>query len=292
MKLLDFYPKNLKEITLAGHRCALFDEGDGIPIIFLHGFSVNLAVFSSVFPLFLRDHRVIAFDYPGYYLSEKRDEALYSIPFMADAVLELIRKLKLSDVILVGSSMGGAIAIEAAYKNPKNIRALIGLAPAGFSGRNLPLSFIVYLQGKFLPHDLSEREMFDRLLNRVDTFFYDKKNPAREDIIAGYYAMKARPDFGAWVRTLMKMAGLLLSYDARRRARNIEIPALILWGDKDEVLPVKGASLAKKAMKKNLTVEIIPNGSHLFFIETPGICAEKIRGFLARLQGGAEEEAE
>jgi len=52
---------------------------------------------------------VIALDYPGYYLSEKKD-APYDIPFMARAVAELLDKLNLKKAVLVGSSMGGDCA--------------------------------------------------------------------------------------------------------------------------------------------------------------------------------------
>ena len=116
-------------------------------MVFLHGFSVNLASFAKSYPHFLKNHRVIALDYPGYYLSEKKD-APYDIPFMARAVAELLDKLDLKKAVLVGSSMGGAIALEAALLRPERGRR----ARPGGAGR---------LFGKKRPAVLDRRSAAD-----------------------------------------------------------------------------------------------------------------------------------
>jgi pimeloyl-ACP methyl ester carboxylesterase len=269
MTLEELYGKKIKRIELLGHSCAYIDEGSGTPVIFLHGYSVNLACFSPVYPLFRKNRRIIGLDYPGYYLSEKRRDVSYDIPFMADAVVSLIEKLRLKNVVIVGSSMGGAVAMEAALKKPKAISALVLAAPVGFSGRNPFLGFMVFLQTKVLPFEKQREKMYARLFSRVDTFFAEKTHPFRKTIEEGYRQMKSADDFDLWIRTLLLMAQSVLTADYRKRAAKIETPAYIIWGERDEVLPPKGAGIAQNSMGGNLTVEMVPGKGHLPFVEAP-----------------------
>ncbi len=267
MPLEGLYPYPVKRISLVDHTCAYIDEGrGGVPMVFLHGFSVNLACFAKIYPHFLKKHRVIGLDYPGYYLSEKKEQA-YDIAFMARSVVELIEKLNLKKTVLVGSSMGGAIAVETALARPDLIGALVLAAPGGFSGRSVLMSRIIGLQRAILPRDRIVRAMTKRLAKRVPTFFADKNNPAIDKIRAGYEAMKDRKDYPLWIMALVGMAQSLLAADLTNRARDITVPTLILWGDRDEVLPPAGAVKAKEAMGDWATVVMIPGAGHLPFIE-------------------------
>lgn len=283
MSLKDQYPYPVKRIGIKGHDCAYIDEGRGTPMLFLPGFSVNLASFSPNYPHFASTRRVIGMDYPGYYLSEKKGDAPYSIPFMADGVVELIDKLALEKTILVGSSMGGAIAMETALKVPGRVAGLVLTAPAGFSGRNPLVANMISLQTLLLPHKKIIEKMFDRLVGRVDAFFYDKKNPFRDTIFDGYSAMKGEGDFALWIMTLTRMARSVLRADYRKSAGEIVAPTLIIWGEKDEVLPPVGARIAEMSLGKNARVVMFPDTGHLPFIEEPDAFMREVDGFLKTL---------
>ncbi len=283
MSLEELYPYSVKRITLADHDCAYIDEGRrGTPMLFLHGFSVNLASFAKSYPHFIKNHRVIALDYPGYYLSEKKD-APYDIPFMARAVAELLDKLNLTKAVLVGSSMGGAIALEAALLRPQAVGALVLAAPVGFSGRNVLLSWIVGLQRMLLPREKVIATMSARLPGRVAAFFVDKSNPAADKIRAAYEKMKGRGDYGLWIMALVRMAQSVLSADLTRRARGAALPTLIIWGDGDRVLPPAGAERAKRAMGDWATVVMIHGVGHLPFIEAADRFHTEVDGFLTSI---------
>ena len=278
--LESFYPKNLKHITLKDHDCVYIDEGSGTPVLFLHGFSVNLAVFSDNFPTFSKTRRVVAFDYPGYYLSEKKGGVPYDIPFMADAACELIEKLSLEHVVLVGSSMGGAVAIETARRCPGKISALVLAAPAGFSGRQPFFARMVTVQEKLFSAEKYRAKFLERLILRVDTFFVNKQEPARDALIGQYYLMEERGDFDLWIETLSRMARETLTVDNRGGLPGSPVPICVLWGDADEVLPVEGADIAREAFGNSARIETIPGASHLFFVEMPAIFYERVDVFL------------
>lgn len=283
MTLEGLYPYPVKRISLLGHACAYIDEGDvGVPMVFLHGFSVNLACFAKSYPHFLKKHRVIGLDYPGYYLSEKKEQA-YDIPFMARSVIELIENLNLKKTVLVGSSMGGAIALETALVRPDLVSALVLAAPGGFSGRSRLMSRIIGLQRAILPREKLVSSMTARLSRRVPTFFVDKNNPAIDKIRAAYEAMKGRKDYPLWIMTLIGMAQSLLGADLTDRARDITVPTLVIWGDRDEVLSPAGAEKAKQAMRDWATVVMIPGVGHLPFIEATERFNAEVDGFLTSL---------
>ena len=282
MSLTKFYPYPAKKISLVGHDCAYIDEGRGTPMVFLHGFSVHLGCFAKNYPYFARHRRVIGLEYPGYYLSQKKD-APYDIPFMARCVAELIEKLHLKQAVLVGSSMGGTIALEAAIARPDLVSALVLAAPGGFSGRQPLMSRLIDIQLRLFPRKNVIAAMSRRLGQRVPTFFADKAHPFIGEIIKGYEGMKTRDDYELWIMTLVMMARSLLRTDLRRRAREIVVPALIVWGDKDEVLPPAGADLARRAMGDRATVVTFPNVGHLPFIEEAKRFNKEVDGFLASL---------
>jgi pimeloyl-ACP methyl ester carboxylesterase len=283
MSLEELYPYPVKRISLAGHDCAYIDEGRrGTPMVFLHGFSVNLACFAKNYPHFLKSHRIIGLDYPGYYLSEKKDMP-YDIPFMARAVGELLEKLNLPKAVLVGSSMGGAIALEAALLKPERITALVLAAPGGFSGKNVLLSKIIGLQRLVLPKEKVISTMAARLPDRVGTFFADETNPAADKIRAAYEKMKERGDYPLWIMALVRMAQSMLREDLTARARELAVPTLVVWGDKDRVLPPLGAAKAQRTLGNWATVVMIHGAGHLPFIEAAERFQREVDGFLASL---------
>ncbi len=283
MPLEGLYPYPVKRISLLGHSCAYIDEGrGGAPMVFLHGFSVNLTCFAKNYPHFLKKHRVVGLDYPGYYLSEKKEQP-YDIPFMSRSVVELIEKLNLKKAVLVGSSMGGAIALEAALARPDLVGALVLAAPGGFSGGSRLMSRIIGLQRAILPRERIVSTMTARLEKRVPTFFADKSNPAIDKIRAGYGAAKSRKDYPLWIMALIGMAQSLLAADLTGRARDIAVPTLVIWGDRDEVLPPDGAVKAKEAMGDWATVVTIPGVGHLPFIEATERFNAEVDGFLFSL---------
>jgi len=282
MALEDLYPYPVKRVTLSGHECAYIDEGAGTPLIFLHGFSVNLSSFASIYPALARKRRVIGLDYPGYYLSEKKAGVKYDIPLLARAVCEMIETLGLDRVVLVGSSMGGAVAQEAALTAPDAVSALVLAAPAGFSGRNLLLASLLSVQKGLLPEKKLVDAMTRRLYDRVSTFVYDKESVFLEDVYRGYDAMREREDYPLWIGTLLMMAREVLTVDFRRRAGGIAAPTLIVWGDRDEVLSPEGASEARKTFGPSMTLEILSDVGHIPFAERPDVFVELVDGFLSK----------
>src|SRR5213079_3467018 len=125
-----------------GTRTRYLDAGHGPPVLFLHGLGASMYAWrKNLAAVAAAGFRVIAFDNRGFGLSDKPpgpyDNAAY-----ARLAIALMDSLRVSDAVLVGHSMGGAIAAEVAIEHPQRVRGLVLVGSAGLGTRE-PLLFRV-----------------------------------------------------------------------------------------------------------------------------------------------------
>lgn len=108
--------------------------GDGPLLVFVHGWGCSAFTWRHVLPRAVAaGHRVVAIDLPGHGLSDKpEDVGRYTLPAMAQAVRDLLERQDWREIVLIGHSMGGAIARDAACAVPERVLGVAMLAPAGF----------------------------------------------------------------------------------------------------------------------------------------------------------------
>jgi len=95
-------------------------------ILFLHGFGGSTKDWEEIFSLFSSEFQLIAIDLPGFGKSNKpRSDKFYQTDFLVQLIDEILRELKLAEVILAGYSMGGRLALQFACKHPGKVKALI-----------------------------------------------------------------------------------------------------------------------------------------------------------------------
>ncbi|MFK0571450.1 alpha/beta fold hydrolase [Endozoicomonas sp.] len=115
------------------------DEGEGETIIWLHGSGPGASGYSNFkgnYPAFVKaGYRNIILDLPGFGRSDKPENAEYHLDFFVENLNQLIEKLALQNVILLGNSLGGAIALGQALKYPNTVSQLILMAPGGVEER-------------------------------------------------------------------------------------------------------------------------------------------------------------
>jgi pimeloyl-ACP methyl ester carboxylesterase len=113
-----------------GIRIAYRDEGEGEPILLIHGFASNTATNWAdtrwISSLVENGRRVIAFDNRGHGLSEKLyDPSVYGAPSMADDAIRLLDHLGIDRVDVLGYSMGARIAAFLVFHHPERVRSAI-----------------------------------------------------------------------------------------------------------------------------------------------------------------------
>jgi len=250
-------------------------------IVLLHGFGASADSWHDILPGLARSRSIVALDLRGAGLSSKPHDRLYSPIEHADAVLRAIRALGLTDVVLVGHSLGGGVAIISALEllkpgSREKLSGLILVDPAIYRQR-LPF-FVEYLRdpvARFLVYRTSATFRARYVLDRA-FFVKDQVTPERVERYARYF------DLPGHKNALVQTALQLFRHDPQRwinQLGKIAVPTLILWGDKDPVIPVSFAQRLQQAIPQS-RLELIPNTGHVPHEERPAETLTAIVRFL------------
>ncbi|MEW6632459.1 MAG: alpha/beta hydrolase [Pseudomonadota bacterium] len=123
-------PARGKFIDVDGNRIHYVEEGEGRPVVFVHGLGAQLHHFRhTLFGRFGTGYRLIALDRPGSGYSVRRSDASGRLPEQAQVVRRFIEELGLERPIIVGHSLGGAVALTLAVLHPEAISGIALLSP-------------------------------------------------------------------------------------------------------------------------------------------------------------------
>ena len=251
-------------ITLAGVELELFEAGEGAPLLFLHGGQGFVAHHPYVRLLAKRRH-LVAPSHPGFGHSSLPDW-LDRPDDIAHIYLELMDRLKLDKVDVVGCSIGGWIAAEMGTMAPERLRRLVLVSPVGVKTGPVDKLDIPDI------YALS-RERLNRLM------FHD---PAREPLDP---AQLTDEELAIVVRNRETVA--LLAWEPymhnpklKHRLHRLTVPTLFLRGASDGL--VSAPYLERFArLLPNAEIEIVPEAGHAVQVEQPEAFARKILAFLA-----------
>jgi len=250
-----------REVVCQGTRIRYIDVGKGVPVVLVHGLGASMYAWrKNIAPIAAAGFRVIAFDNRGFGFSDQPDSG-YDNAAYARLLVALLDSLHLADAVLVGHSMGGAIAADVAIDYPSRVRGLVLMASAGLGARE-PLLFRVArwpLMGPLLA--LRGRGLTGRILRST----YEDPRRVSEEDVDQYYAPVARERYGRALRLVLRR----FRFDALvGRLDHIAAPTLLLWGDHDRVVPLSlGRALAAGIARSALL--IVPDAGHALQEEAP-----------------------
>lgn len=240
----------LRHETLADGLALSFDDrGTGRSLLVLHGGGGPLTVAPFVESM-SADARVIAPIHPGF-AGTTRPETFDSVEQIADAYAHLLERLELTDVLVVGFSIGGWIANALALRAPERLRGLVLVDGAGIMVDGEPCTDVFGLT----PQQLSSLSYHD---------------PARFRIDPSTLSDAQKAGMAANMKTLAVYGRARDMGDASLRARlaDVHMPVLVVWGDSDRVLtPAYGRAVAESF--PNARLEIIDRCGHMPQIEQP-----------------------
>jgi len=249
-------------VRVDGARIRYVDAGRGPPVVLLHGLGASMYAWrKNVGAMAAAGFRVIAFDNRGFGLSDKPavpyDNAAY-----ARLAIALLDSLGISDVVLVGHSMGGAIAAEVAIEYPQRVRGLVLVGSAGLGARE-PLLFRVARWPVLGPAVLGfrGRGFTARLLKAT---YFDPSKVTESDVDQ-YYAPVAQPAYGRALRAVLRQ----FHFDGLEgRLDKIEAPTVVLWGEEDRWVPL-GLGRALAAGITRSAFVSVPHAGHSVQEEAP-----------------------
>ena len=235
-------------VEVDGCRTHLRRGGAGRPLVDLHGASGAPVIMPFMEKLAER-FEVLVPEHPGYGLSDE-PEWLENIHDMAYFYLDFLRRLKLEKVVVIGSSMGGWMAMEMAVRNTSRISSLILVSPAGIAvGGAEPADIFL------LPPEEMVRKLF------VDQKFAEARLaiPATPESIDRDLKNRHTTARLAWEPRL---------HDPHlpKWLHRIDVPVSIVWGAQDQILPVGIAHELKRLMPK-AELHILERCGHLPQVE-------------------------
>jgi pimeloyl-ACP methyl ester carboxylesterase len=124
------HPPTGKRIAVDGVGVHYVERGAGSPVVLIHGNSVSLEDFEAcgLLDRLARNHRVIAFDRPGFGHSDRPRNRLWTPAAQADLLLAALAQLGIDRPALVGHSMGTLVALAMALNHPEQVRKLVLLS--------------------------------------------------------------------------------------------------------------------------------------------------------------------
>jgi pimeloyl-ACP methyl ester carboxylesterase len=215
------------------------ERGRGRPLLLIHGLGANTYTWRKLVPALARTHRVITVDLKGFGRSDKPFDDAYGALDQAALLKALILRRGLTDLTLIGHSLGGGVALALAYdldrSRPGTVRKLVLISSIAYR-QELPLSLallqvpVVAQLGAFVvPAEI-------QVYQALHEAYYDPAKIAREQVQAYATPLYEPAARYALLKTVEQIVPpnypLLVA-----RYRSIRRPALLIWCAEDRIVP-------------------------------------------------------
>jgi pimeloyl-ACP methyl ester carboxylesterase len=274
---------NVEEVVLHGHPVRYRIAGEGPALLLIHGIAGSGLTWEGVMPALAEHHTIIAPDLLGHGESAK-PRGDYSLGAYASAVRDLLAVLGHDRATIVGHSLGGGVAMTFAYQFPERTERLVLVASGGL-GKEVSLAIrAASLPGSELVLPLLASTPIIQAggavagaLGRLGL----RAGPDVEEIARGFASlgdMRTRTAFIHTVRAVIDPDGQRVS--ARDRLYLAEgMPTLIVWGDRDPIIPARHGRAAHELMGGS-RFELFEGAGHFPHRDDPARFVELLRDFM------------
>ena len=272
-----------KFVRVHGHDVAYRSAGSGPLLVLIHGIAGSSGTWVPSMPLLAERYTVIAPDLLGHGESAK-PRGDYSLGAYASGIRDLLGVLGHERATVVGHSLGGGIAMQFAYQFPQMCERLVLVCSGGLGKEVSLLLRLLTVPGSeyVLPVILAPflhgvAGNVGRVLAKVGI----QGDALRREIWAAWSRLvdaRAQRAFVHTVRAVIDIQGQRVSARDRLYLAQ-EVPTLIVWGDRDAVIPVDHAYVAHELMPGS-RLEIVEGAGHFLPIERPELIDGLLRDFL------------
>ncbi len=234
-------------------------RGKGLPVLFLHGWMGSWRYWKPTMDVVVgAGYRVYSFDFWGFGHSDK-DLSRISIDDYVDQVIRFLDELGIDRVILVGHSMGGMVSLKTAVEHADRVRRVVAAAPP-IDGQSLaPL------------YKLTGKEWITHLF-------------VRPPVVSGIWAFlmwRIRQGWRRWFRevveegskappeVILRSVRSLMATDLRPILPYLTVPALVVYGDQDDVVDPDQARVVEEVGNPQIQVRVLPECRHFPFLDDP-----------------------
>jgi pimeloyl-ACP methyl ester carboxylesterase len=257
-------PAQLSQLTVRDTRIKLQRAGSGETVLFLHG-AGGVPQWLPFFDALAERYEVLVPEHPGFGGSDD-PPWLRSIADLALFYLDLVEEAGLDNIHLVGNSLGGWLAAEILIRDRSRFKSLVQLAPAGLRVKGVPCGDnFIWGPEEAIRNLYHDQSFADRLLaltpseEQFDVMLHNRFTVAK----FGWQPRWYDPDLEKWLH-------------------RIKLPALVVWGDDDKIIPPAYAALWRERLPDARLV-MVPDCGHLPHVEQAPLVARHVIDFLAGL---------
>ena len=271
-------------VTLHGHSFSFTDSGSGPVLLFIHGILGSQRQWAHLVDLLDDDHRVLVPDLFGHGESDK-PMGDYSLGAHAATLRDLLDRLEVERVTLVGHSLGGGIAMVFAYLFPERVDRLVLVSSGGLGREVSPLLRSATLPGaEWVLPVIASGWVRDRISStgRALGALGLRPGPDLSEVWRGFTSLgdaDTRRAFLATTRAVIDPGGQsVTAHDYLPEARHL--PTLVVWGTRDRMIPAWHATSAATSIE-GCRVELFQGAGHFPHLDDPERFAALVREFVA-----------
>ncbi|MFT7482597.1 MAG: pimeloyl-ACP methyl ester carboxylesterase [Oceanospirillaceae bacterium] len=251
-------------------------QTDSLPIVLLHGTGSSLHTWEGWVDELSKTRRVITLDLPAFGLTGPNANNDYSPEAYVEFTKQFIETFKIKSCVLGGNSLGGGIAWQTAAAYPELVKQLILVDATGYpnKAKSVPLAFrlakVPVLNN--LLTVITPRSVIENSVKNV----YGNPDLVTDELVDRYFDLTLRPgNRKAFVARMQ-----LDSYqDQSEKIKSLTQPTLIIWGEKDLLIPIENALKFAADLPNNKLV-IYPELGHVPMEENPQETVKAVKAFL------------
>jgi len=261
--------------TIAGTKLHYRDSGPKTApvLVFLHGFGSSLHTWDTWAAALDKDYRVIRLDLPGFGLSGENTENDFSDSHDLAVIMGLLDTLHINKASFIGNSLGGKLAWQIAYTYPERVEKLILISPDGFASEGFEYnkqpdsSFMLNAMVWTLPKPALKMNLLPA---------YADPNSLTTSLLNRYHDLMCAPGVRKSIATRVHQT---LLKDPLPMLKSIRAETLLIWGERDAMIPVANAKDYMGSIATSRLV-VLPDIGHLPQEEQPQLGLLALQKFL------------
>jgi pimeloyl-ACP methyl ester carboxylesterase len=268
--LSDWATSNL--LNVDGIEIHYTQEGKGKDVILIHGIGASTYTWRLLIPYLARNFRVTVLDLPGFGRSTMNPKRDHGLDTQSAILIKFLDLLNIKKANLVGSSMGGAIALWLAKEFPERVESVVVLAPATHP-KLLPLN-VTFFSKVLLPSTnlLLTRTLFRQILKRV----LSRHELINDEVVENY--LRPYLQNGTAIQTFIRATSVLSDRRLPDQLRGIKTPVHILYGENDLMVPRSVIHELQKRLP-HATLITHPTAGHHPHEDEPAWVASQIKQY-------------
>jgi len=253
------------------------DEGQGIPLVMIHGFGGSFLNWNKLRDRTKDDYRVIRVDLPGFGLSDLPEPEGAKTDFVRqyrDFMTFFIDTLHLDSFYLVGNSMGGMMAWGTAADHPDKVKKLVLISSAGYDLEKISNKVARFFKIPFMERLFTRGLPLSSSQNAAETVYADPSKISPEAVKNNNMMWNRDGNIHAACAIVKNQ-----NYPDTGLIAKVRCPTLIIWGKEDKIVPVEHAARFARDIKGSQLL-IFDTCGHCAMLERPDETAAAIKRFL------------